>query len=109
MIQGGASHCAQPETLLFGDLPSSEKPAWLAKLQPQPAQGWDDTVTYAGWKDVPSVYLICEGDNALPVALQEQLAGLAGSKIERCSAGHIPQVSQPERVVEVIEAACATF
>lgn len=109
MIQGGASHCAQPETLLFGDLSDDEKTQWLAKLQPQPAQGWDDKVSYTGWKDVPSVYLVCEGDNALPVPLQEQLATLAGSKVERCSAGHIPQVSQPARVVEVIKAAYATF
>lgn len=81
----------------------------MAELKPQPAQGWGDKVTYTGWKDVPSVYLICEGDNALPVSLQEQLASLAGSKVERCSAGHLPQLSQPARVVEVIKAASTTF
>ncbi|KAH8695237.1 Alpha/beta hydrolase fold-1 [Talaromyces proteolyticus] len=109
VVDGGASHCAQPEKLLFGDLPAAEKSAWLAKLQPQPAQGWDGRVEYTGWKDVPSVYLVCEGDELLPMPLQEQLAGLAGSKVERCSAGHVPQVSQPERVVEVVKGAVEEF
>ncbi|KAL2855897.1 hypothetical protein BJY01DRAFT_231521 [Aspergillus pseudoustus] len=102
---GGALHCAQPEKLLFGDLPDDEKATWLAAIRPQPSRGWEATVEYAGWKHVPSVYLICEGDNALPVPLQEQLAALAGSRVERCSTGHLPQLSQPEKVVEVIERA----
>ncbi|PYI11019.1 alpha/beta-hydrolase [Aspergillus sclerotiicarbonarius CBS 121057] len=109
VVEGGAMYCAQPEVLLLDDVPEPEKAQWLAKLKPQPAQGWDGTVPYTGWKDVPSVYLVCEGDKALPAGLQEQLAGLAGSQIERCSAGHLPQVSQPERVVEVIKAAAATI
>lgn len=109
VLQGGASHCAQPETLLFSDLPDNEKSKWLAALRPQPAHGWDDKITYTGWKDVPSVYLICESDKLLPTAVQEQLADLAGSKVERCSAGHVPQLSQPERVVEVIKAASVSF
>ncbi|KAJ5949352.1 alpha/beta-hydrolase [Penicillium verhagenii] len=107
VVEGGASYCAQPEILLLGDLPEYEKAGWLDAIKPQPAQGWDDTVSYAGWKDVPSVYLICEEDNALPVPLQEQLAALAGSKIERCSAGHLPMLSQPEAVAGVVQSALA--
>ncbi|OKL62293.1 hypothetical protein UA08_02305 [Talaromyces atroroseus] len=109
VVEGGAAHCITPETSLFGDLPEDEKKKWLTLLKPQPSQGWDDTVTYTGWKDVPSVYLICEQDALLPVFLQEQFAGLANSKIVRCSAGHMPQLSQPERVAEVIKTAIADF
>ncbi|KAJ5777634.1 hypothetical protein N7520_000880 [Penicillium odoratum] len=103
LVEGGASHCAQPEFLLLGDVPEADHAEWLAAFKSQPAQGWDDTVSYTGWKDVPSVYLVCEGDNVLPVPLQEQLAGLARSKVKRCSAGHIPMLSQPEAVVEVVQ------
>jgi len=84
-------------------LPENEKAEWLAAFKSQPAKGWDDTVNYTGWKDVPSLYLICEGDNALPVSLQEQLAALAGSEIVRCSAGHLPMLSQPDVVVEAVK------
>ena len=53
---------------------------------------------------VPSVYLICENDNAVPVSMQEQLAKNIGEgcNIERCSAGHSPFISQPEVVAKII-------
>ena len=109
MDQGGASYCAQPELLLFNDIPEEVKAKWLAELRPQPAQGWDGVVSYTGWKDVPSTYLICEGDKLLPATLQEQLAMLANSKIERCSGGHLAQLSQPQKVMEVIKMALASI
>ncbi|KAB8243271.1 hypothetical protein BDV35DRAFT_396037 [Aspergillus flavus] len=100
---------AEPEQTLFNDLDEEEKGKWLDVLKPQPAQGWNGTTIYAGWKDVKSVYLICEEDQVIPAFLQEELAGLAGSRIERCSAGHLPHLSQPSRFVEVIKDAVAAF
>lgn len=103
-------YCRDPETALFGDLPESERPALLGSLKTQPAENWDNgTVSYCGWKDVPSVYLICENDTVIPPPVQEHCAAVAGSSIERCSAGHVPQLSQPERVVEVIKGAITQF
>ncbi|KAE8372931.1 Alpha/beta hydrolase fold-1 [Aspergillus bertholletiae] len=78
-------------------------------LTPQPAHGWRGTTMYAGWRDVESVYLVCEEDQCIPGSLQEEFARLAGSRIEKCSAGHMPQLSQPRRVVEVIIHAAAAF
>ncbi|KAK6828723.1 hypothetical protein RU639_003737 [Aspergillus parasiticus] len=109
VVEGGALHCVQPEQTLFNDLDEEEKGKWLEVLKPQPAQGWNAATTYAGWRDVKSVYLVCEKDQVVPAFLQEELAGLAGSRIERCSAGHMPHLSQPSRVVEVIKDAVAAF
>lgn len=100
-------HCAIPEKLLFNDPSEEDVTACSKALKPQPAAGWDNTITYTGWKDVPSVYLVCEGDQALPPSLQEQLAALVGSKAEKCSAGHMFMLSQPEKVAEVIQNAAA--
>ena len=77
----------------------------MKTLKPQPAAGWDDTVTYSGWKEVSSVYLVCENDAIVPDTMQVEFAQLAGSKIERCNAGHMVQISMPEKVVEVVKAA----
>lgn len=98
-------YCKDPETLLFGDLSSEEATKWAKTLQMQPAAGWDDIVTYGAWKDVPSFYLVCENDACLSVAMQLEFAKMAGSKIERCTAGHMPMLSMPDRVVEVVRAA----
>ncbi|KAE8353293.1 alpha/beta-hydrolase [Aspergillus coremiiformis] len=105
VVRDGALLCAQPDTLLFHDLAEEDRVKWLARIQPQPARGWNGRTRYVGWKDVPSVYLLCEEDRILPASLQEEMASLAGSKIIRCSAGHMPQLSQPDKVVDVIKAA----
>ncbi|KAJ5692705.1 hypothetical protein N7462_002128 [Penicillium macrosclerotiorum] len=104
-IEGGASYCANPAVIFFNDLTEEERKKWVQVMKTQPAEGWDDVISYTGWKDVPSVYLICENDQLLPVPLQEQLAALANSRVERCSAGHLAQLSQPGRVIEVIQGA----
>lgn len=91
-----------PEKLLFNDLDEENTKAWVEKLKSQPASDWDDTVTYCGWKDVPSVYLVCEEDKCIPAPMQLQMAESAGSKIEKCAAGHMVMLSMPEKVVEFI-------
>ena len=100
-------HCKTPETLLFSDLDAASAEDWTRKLRPQPAEGWDQTVTYAGWKDVSSVYLVCENDQVIPPQMQLQMAELAGSKVEKCGAGHVPFLSMPEKVADVVRSAIA--
>ncbi|ESZ98066.1 hypothetical protein SBOR_1597 [Sclerotinia borealis F-4128] len=107
ITQGGAMYCATPEKLLFNDLSENDVEKWKKALKSQPASGWDGTITYAGWKDVPSVYLVCENDQCIPQPLQEQLAGAAGSRIEKCTAGHMVMLSMPRKVADIIISAAA--
>ncbi|KAI9645958.1 hypothetical protein NHQ30_005395 [Ciborinia camelliae] len=107
VTEGGAMYCAAPEKLLFNDLGEDDVEKWKKALKCQPASGWDETITYAGWKDVSSVYLVCENDQCIPPPLQEQLAETAGSKIEKCAAGHMVMLSMPDKVAEVITSAAA--
>lgn len=98
-------YCKDPRSNLLHDLPDFEAEAWLKKFECQPAFEWDDVIDYGGWKNVPSVYLCCLNDALLPLELQQQMAALAGSEIQTCSAGHMVMLSQPDRVVEVIRKA----
>ena len=41
----------------------------------------------AAWQTVPSTYVVCERDNAIPPALQERMAQRAGT-VSRIDAGH---------------------
>jgi hypothetical protein len=70
-------------------LPASEALEWSAKLHAQPAENWNGTVQYAGWRDVPSVYIVCKKDAAIPEPLQLQLASMAGSQVEVLDVGHM--------------------
>ncbi|TVY51858.1 hypothetical protein LCER1_G008672 [Lachnellula cervina] len=102
---GGAMYCKDPEPLLFNDFDAVATEKWVKVLKSQPAAGWDDTVTYSGWREVPSVFLVCEKDAVLTEAMQLGFAQLAGSQVFRCAAGHMVQISMPEKVVEVVKAA----
>jgi len=67
------------------------------------------TTEHAGFRDAPSVYLMCEKDQAIPLAWQMQLADLTGSRVEKCAAGHMPMLSMPQKVAEVIIGAAKEF
>ncbi|GAB1191955.1 hypothetical protein APSETT444_001139 [Aspergillus pseudonomiae] len=60
--------------------------------------------TRAAYEYLPSTYLICEGYQAAPAQFQEGFASLARAKIDRCSAGHSPMLSQPDMLVRKIAA-----
>lgn len=98
-------YCADARKLLFNDLSPSETEKWLRVLQPQPLSDWNDKTTYTGWAEIPSVYLICENDQILPIDYQLQAATVTDSKVERCNSGHSVMLSMPEKVVEVVVSA----
>ncbi|KAL9598130.1 MAG: hypothetical protein Q9219_004686 [cf. Caloplaca sp. 3 TL-2023] len=108
-VQGPAMYCHSPKTLLFNDLPSSTADDWASKLSCQPSTGWGGIVDYAGWKDVPSVYVVCERDAILGMEMQMEMAERAGSVVERCDAGHCCMISRPARVVEVLRKAAGEW
>ncbi len=99
-------HPRSPLTTLYNDIPNPLATKHLSTLSFQPATGWEnEPVTYCGWRDVPSVYLVCEGDALLPPRVQVEMAEMAGAEVERCGAGHMVLLSEGERVVEVVRRA----
>lgn len=95
--------CVDPRNSLFNDLDDESAKNWIKSLQSHPANGWGGTITYCGWREVDSTYLVCEKDQILPESLQLQCASLAGSNIERCASGHMVIITMPEKVVEVVK------
>lgn len=71
-------------------------------MRPQPAANWDGEIRYAGHEEVKSHYLICEQDQLLPTAFQEQLAALAKAELTRCDAGHMVMLSQVDTLFDYI-------
>jgi hypothetical protein len=49
----------------------------------------------------PTTYIICEHDQAVPPAAQEQWAAGA-DKVERLPSSHQPMVSMPDRLVALL-------
>ena len=104
-MQGGAMYCENTRQTLLSDLDDAEAEKWTQVLQCQPSEGRDSTVTYCGWRDVPTTYLICEGDQILPAVMQEHFAETSSAWVERCSAGHMCMLTAKKKVVEVVRGA----
>lgn len=58
---------------------------------------------------VPKTYLLCEKDETVSPEYQESFIKTGGfDKVVRVSTGHVPFVSEPGKVAEVIKDAAAT-
>lgn len=51
------------------------------------------------------MYLLCELDQAVPIAVQEMMAGMLGEQAMnfRCAASHSPFLSVPDKVADAVE------
>ncbi|KAL4789799.1 Alpha/beta hydrolase fold-1 [Aspergillus venezuelensis] len=65
--------------------------------------------TYSAFAEIPSTYIVCENDRALPVQVQERMIEQAKGAfmVERCQEGHSPFLSNPAFIVECVERAAA--
>jgi pimeloyl-ACP methyl ester carboxylesterase len=77
--------------------------AAAARLRPHTIASFVQPVRSVGWRDVPSTYVICELDNAIPVPAQEAMAEHAGAT-HRLRSDHSPFLTDPDAVAELIRA-----
>ncbi len=100
--QAAGSHLAQTtEDVLYGDCPPEVASAAAARLTRQSVAAIATPQSAAAWQAVPSTYVVCEADRAVPPPAQEQMAAQAGS-VERLDASHSPFFSRPGEVAEII-------
>ena len=64
-------------------------------------------VTYAAWRHIPSTYLVCEDDMAIPLGFQEAMIARPGASftVERCKSAHSPFLSMPEFTANIVRRA----
>lgn len=89
----------------YNDLSKQDQDHWVSELRRQPAVAQRTPLTYTAYKHHPVVYLYCENDEALPLEVQKTMVADSGVdiKIETCSAGHSPFLSQIDNLVGVIK------
>ncbi|QOV47814.1 alpha/beta hydrolase [Streptomyces chromofuscus] len=91
----------QPVPLFYADAPTADAEAAAARLVPQSTRSFSETVTAAAWHTIPSTYVVCEQDQALPPQLQEELATRAGT-VHRMASSHSPFLSMPGRFAALL-------
>ena len=88
-----------------GDLPEAEqKLIWATQMGPL-ADLFSQPVPGAAWKSKPTYYIVGTEDRTIQPELQRFLARRANSKVTELASSHVPMLSQPQRVYEVIREA----
>ncbi len=103
----GLVRAADPMTIFYNGLDPIMAASWIQRLRPQSMASFEQPLTVASWRDVPSVYVTCSDDNAIPLVLQKAMAQRATEVVDLVS-GHSPFGSCPDAVADVIAAAAVT-
>lgn len=94
-----------PARTLYADLPPELAAEYSASLTGQTTSSFDQPLSGASWKSIPSTYLVCRQDNILPLAVQREMAAQATYSLE-IDSGHTPMAVAPHAVADLIEQAC---
>ncbi|WP_031010166.1 alpha/beta hydrolase [Streptomyces sp. NRRL F-5727] len=91
-----------PAETLYNDVPEDKRDAALARLLPQSALSFAEPVNQAGWKTLPTSYVLCHDDQSLPPSYQEPFAERTGTTYHLTS-GHTPMLSVPEELAGLLD------
>ena len=76
-----------------------------AAQQPVAMSVFDDVMGTPAWKSLPSWYLVAANDQAIAPDEERMFAKRMGAETVEIASSHVPMVSHPDAVVELIEAA----
>ncbi|MGI5520283.1 alpha/beta hydrolase [Micromonospora sp. CA-259024] len=93
---------ADPRNSLYADLSDADAEAAISQLVDQRLQSFADRVAEPAWRSIQSTYIICANDQAIPVPLQEKMAGRATS-VRRIESSHSPFLSRPAELAALLD------
>jgi len=91
-----------PEHVFYADCDPAVAARAAAALVPHRKDVFSQELRSAAWRTVPSTYVVCERDNAIPPSLQELMAARAGT-VSRIDSSHSPFLSRPDEVTAIIQ------
>lgn len=78
----------------------------MASLESHTISVFKTGVSKIGYKDIPSYYIFCEKDNALPISAQQAMVQRARETIEvtteALECGHSPFLVMPQETARII-------
>lgn len=96
-----------PRTVFYNDVDALTARRAVSQLGYQSYAAMRQQLTETAWKVVPSTYVVCEGDNAIPVAAQELFAKRADD-VQRLPTSQSPFLSQPAALARLIRRSLAS-
>jgi pimeloyl-ACP methyl ester carboxylesterase len=97
----------QAADLFYGGCDPETQRAAIERLRPMPVPPFVEPVAGVAWHTIPSTYVVCAQDGALPPELQRDVLAPRLAETIELEASHSPFYSQPETVAELIAARAA--
>lgn len=92
---------ADPERIFYNTCPADVAQIASRQLRTQSLISFNQPITHTAWKTVPSAYIMCEKDNAIPVFAQEAMSKRCSS-IFRLSTDHSPFLGEPALLARIL-------
>ena len=87
------------------DVDPTQAKVLYAVQQPLASSAFGDVMGAPTWKSLPSWYLVAENDEALAPDAERQFAARMGAITVEIPSSHVPMVSHPNEVADLIEKA----
>src|SRR6478736_878554 len=87
------------------DLDPKRAHVLFAVQQALASSAFTDVMGAPAWKSIPSWYLVAQNDEAIPPDAERQFATRMGATTVEVSSSHLPMVSRPDEVADLIEKA----
>jgi pimeloyl-ACP methyl ester carboxylesterase len=98
---------AKFHAVFAADLPAEVAAVAAATQKPINGSAFAASVPKAGWKTIPSWYLVSKDDHALSPDLERFYAKRMGTHTSEIAASHVAFISHPQEVARLIEEAAA--
>jgi len=96
-----------PEAVFFNDLDATTVARAVGHLGYQSYSSMRQPLTETAWHTIPSTYIICDDDKALPATAQERMAKRAND-VYRLKSSHSPFLAQPAELGRLIRRSLST-
>jgi pimeloyl-ACP methyl ester carboxylesterase len=84
------------------DVDPTQARVLYAVQQPLATSAFAEVMGFPAWKTLPSWYLVAQNDEALPPDAERQFAARMGATTVETPSSHVPMVSQPDQVADLI-------
>ncbi|KAJ6038728.1 alpha/beta-hydrolase [Penicillium canescens] len=102
----GYCRSSQQETVFYHDITPEAQATAIPKLKPHAKPSFLEPATFEPWHEMPSMYLFCDKDAALPLSIQEGFAQTLGNPVTfHVDASHSGFLSKPEETADGLELA----
>ena len=92
-------------TILAAGLPAGQAEILAASQSPVALSALTAPASHAAWKTIKSYFFVGTTDNAIPAALQLDMATRAGGVVKQVRADHLSMLEAPDQVTRLIETA----